>query len=239
MKTKILLKPAMTLLATIILSLLFCRVYGVNSKTFNSYTITEFIKIDQFGYRPNDQKIAVISNPQTGYNSALSFTPGTTYQVRNWNTDTVVFTGSITAWNSGAEQAQSGDKVWWFDFSSVTTSGVYYIFDPANNVGSYKFVIDPCVYNAALKQALRMFYYQRCGSAKTSACAGKGWADTECHTGILQDTDCRLYNDNSVSTSRNLKGGWHDAGDYNKYVNFTFSTVMDLLLAYKIGRAHV
>src|SRR6185503_18672356 len=29
-----------------------------------------------------------------------------------------------------------------------------------------------------------------------------------------------------------LSGGWHDAGDYTKYVNFTHSTLHDLLDAY-------
>ena len=84
---------------------------------------SEFIKIDQFGYRPNDQKIAVMSDPQTGFNAALSFTPGPTYEVRNWTTNAVVFSGTPVAWNGGATHSQSGDKVWWFDFSSVTTPG--------------------------------------------------------------------------------------------------------------------
>ena len=159
-------------------------------------TTTEFIKTDQFGYRPGDEKIAVISDPITGYNSGTYFTPGTTYQVRDWNTNAIVFTGSPVAWKSGATQSQSGDKVRWFDFSSLTTQGEYYIYDVTNSVGSYKFVIDPCVYNTVLKQALRMFYYQRCGCAKTTACAGAGWADAACHAGSKQDLDCRLYNNN-------------------------------------------
>src|SRR3954465_4965451 len=80
-------------------------------------TISQFIKTDQFGYKPGDQKIAVISDPQLGYNSALSFSPGATYQVKDWTTDAIVFTGMITTWNSGATHAQSGDNVFWFDFS--------------------------------------------------------------------------------------------------------------------------
>jgi hypothetical protein len=221
-------------LFTVNLALFTVHSFAQQIKAIHSpATTTEFIKTDQFGYRPGDDKIAVISDPITGYNSGTSFTPGTTYQVRDWNTNAVVFTGSPVAWSSGATQSQSGDKVWWFDFSSFTTQGEYYIYDVANNVGSYKFTIDPCVYNNVLKQALRMFYYQRCGCAKTAACAGTGWTDAACHAGSKQDLDCRLYNNNNVSTSKNLSGGWHDAGDYNKYVNFTFSTLMDLLLAYK------
>jgi len=195
--------------------------------------VTDFIKVDQFGYRPVDQKICVITDPQTGYNSTLSFTPGNNYEVRDWNTDIIVFSGNPVIWNSGNTQIQSGDKTWWFDFSPLTSIGSYYVFDVTNNVGSGRFEIDNCVYNQALKQSVRMFYYQRCGIAKSVPYAQTGWTDPICHSGNLQDIDCRLYNNLNISTSKNLSGGWHDAGDYNKYVNFTFSTMIDLLLSYQ------
>ncbi|MBL7912623.1 MAG: glycoside hydrolase family 9 protein [Bacteroidia bacterium] len=202
--------------------------------SFASPTVTvQFIKTDQFGYKLTAQKIAVISNPITGYNNGTPFTPGTTYQVRDWVTDAVVFTSSITPWNGGATQTQSGDKAWWFDFSTYTVQGSYYIYDLTNNVGSYRFDINDCVYNPVLTQAVRMYYYARCGSAKTATAAGTGWADAACHAGTQQDLDCRLYNNTNISTSKNLSGGWHDAGDYNKYVNFTWSALTDLLLAYE------
>ncbi|MEO6305103.1 MAG: glycoside hydrolase family 9 protein, partial [Bacteroidia bacterium] len=176
---------------------------------------------------------AVISNPITGYNNGTPFTPGATYQVRNWVTDAVVYTSSITPWNGGATQTQSGDKAWWFDFSSIVTQGSYYIYDVNNNVGSYRFEIADCVYNTVLEQAMRMYFFARCGTPKLSANATAAWTDAACHAGTQQDLDCRLYNNTNVSTSRNLSGGWHDAGDYNKYVNFTWSTLSDLLLAYE------
>lgn len=90
---------------------------------------TDFIKVDQFGYLPNGAKIAVISNPQIGFNGGQNFTAGATYQVRNWQTGAVVFSGSPQVWSSGATHDQSGDKGWWFDFSTLTTSGSYYIYD--------------------------------------------------------------------------------------------------------------
>src|SRR5258705_2831405 len=93
---------------------------------------TKFIKIDQFGYLPTSKKFAVIVDPQTGYNKAESFSPGTAanqYQARNCSNDAVVYSGTLIAWNSGATHTQSGDKGWWFDFSSVTTTGSYYIYD--------------------------------------------------------------------------------------------------------------
>jgi endoglucanase len=55
---------------------------------------TPHIKIDQFGYLPNSKKVAIIVDPQTGYNAAESFSPGTganQYQVRRWTDDAVVF----------------------------------------------------------------------------------------------------------------------------------------------------
>ncbi len=199
--------------------------------------VDNHIKVDQFGYRCNDQKIAVISNPQTGYNAASVFNPGTgtnQYQLRDWNTDAVEFSGTLTSWNSGNTHTQSGDRVWWFDFSSVTTPGDYYVFDVVNNVGSYRFEIGDQVYKTVLEAAVRSFYYQRCGVAKTSAHAGAAWADASCHVGALQDNQCRLYNAaGNPATEKNLSGGWHDAGDYNKYVNFTWGTLTDLLLAYE------
>lgn len=199
-----------------------------------SPTVTvQFIKTDQFGYQQSAQKIAVISNPITGYNNSTPFNPGSSYQVRDWTTDAVVYTSSITPWNAGATQTQSGDKAWWFDFSSVTAMGSYYIYDVTNNVGSYRFEINDCVYNTVLTQAVRMFYYARCGSPKSATNATTAWADGTCHANTQQDLDCRLYNNTAVATSKNLSGGWHDAGDYNKYVNFTWSTLTDLLLAYE------
>ncbi len=193
----------------------------------------EHIKVDQFGYRPADRKVAVISNPVTGYNSNSPFTPGAVYQVRRWADDAVVYTSGVTAWNSGVTHAQSGDKVWWFDFSPVTEPGEYYVTDVMLNVRSHVFTVSNSVYLDLMKQVSRVFYYQRCGSPKSTPFAQTGWSDSACHTHNLQDTDCRLYNNNNPSTSKNLSGGWHDAGDYNKYVNFTFSALIDMMLAYR------
>ena len=221
-----------------IISLLSCSlflslfIFSSNLPAIPSNT-NDHIKTDQFGYRPGDKKIAVISNPVTGYNNNSPYTPGNIYQLRKWDDDAVVYSAAITSMYGGSTHLQSGDKVWWFDFSNVTTPGSYYVYDSVNNAASYRFEIGTGVYNEVLKQAMRVFYYQRCGTPKSAPYAGTGWTDTHCHNGTLQDTDCRLYNNSNVFTSKDLSGGWHDAGDYNKYVNFTFEAVTDLLLAYK------
>ena len=191
------------------------------------------LKVDQFGYRPAATKIAVLSDPQVGWNAPDPYSPGATIEVRRWGNDTVAWSGTAAAWSGGATHGQSGDRVWWVDFSSLTEVGPFYLYDPANAVGSVRFEIGDSVYDAVLEATVRSLFYQRCGTPKTAAHAGASWADTACHVGAQQDTDCRWVLDTSAATSKDLSGGWHDAGDYNKYVNFSDGPIHDLLLAYE------
>src|SRR6516164_9423154 len=63
-------------------------------------TMTLRIAVDQFGYPPNQPKVAVISDPQVGYNAAEAYTPGPTLQLRTWGSNTVVFTAAPVAWSN-------------------------------------------------------------------------------------------------------------------------------------------
>lgn len=202
--------------------------------TLHAQTLSDFIVIDQFGYRPSSEKIAVIRDPQTGFDATESFTPGATYALVDATNDQQVLTGTPTAWNGSSEDASSGDKAWWFDFSSHTTAGTYYVLDVSNDVRSYEFEIREDIYNEVLKQAVRTFFYQRVGHAKETPYAEANWADGASHMGSLQDTECRSYDDpTNASTERDVSGGWYDAGDYNKYTNWTSNYVYEMLLAYE------
>ena len=196
------------------------------------------IHIDQLGYLPNAVKIAVVANPQVGYNAAQSFTPGSTYQVRDAVTDAVVYSGGLTAWNDGATHDQSGDQVWWFDFTTVTTPGSYIIYDPDNDVASYPFEIGEDVYVEMMAQAMRTFYYQRFNFAKQQPYAEANWVDAAAFDGPEQGADTRAINPSNPyssdpATAKDLRGGWFDAGDLNKYVNFADGVIHDLLFAYE------
>ncbi|MFN3404308.1 MAG: glycoside hydrolase family 9 protein [Cytophagaceae bacterium] len=212
--------------------LIFGKVFGQLG------TVNVNIKVDQFGYQCNAAKVAVIANPQTGYNAGTGITPSgaNSYSVRRWSDNVSVHTGTPVVWNSGTTDVVSGDRIWWYDFSTLSTPGVYYVYDATNNARSYRFEIRDDIYTEVLRQATRTFYYQRCGVAKTSANAGAGWADGACHIGSLQDLNCRAFvssGTGSSATEKNLSGGWHDAGDHNKYVNFAYKAVQDMLLAYE------
>lgn len=205
----------------------------IAGQLIQAQSLSEFIHVDQFGYLPNMQKVAVLSNPINGYNSSLSYTPPAVLEVRDVSNDAMVFSAAPAAWNSGSTHFQSGDQGWWFDFSTLTDSGSYYIYDAINNQRSAYFDINENVYDEVLKTAGRMFYYNRCGMEKTATHAGN-WADGESFNNSLQDTECRYINDAvNASLEKDLSGGWFDAGDYNKYVTFTHGALHNMLSAYE------
>jgi hypothetical protein len=179
--------------------------------------ITTAVKIDNFGYRPQDTKFAIFSS-----------NPGATVQVRT-PADTVVFTvptdgGSITS--RGLDPA-SGDQVWWVDFSPLATPGSYHLFSPSLSAQSYAFIVASDAYNDVLRTALKTFYRQRCGTAKPATHAG-AWADVSaCH---LPDANTGPAAGHVPRGTRDLSGGWHDAGDYNKYVWGAASTAILFML---------
>jgi hypothetical protein len=195
-------------------------------------TYTCHMMVDQFGYPPDLPKVAVISDPITGFNATNYYTPGPTLQVRTWNSNIVVFSAAPTPWNNGQTNTQSGDRAWWFDFSSVTTWGQYYIYDPSNDTRSAHFTIDHHVYENIMQVAMHMYYYQRRGTAKVTPYADPRWTDGTNFMGPLQDTQCEQITNAVPATQRDLHGGWFDAGDYNKYTAWVDSDLSDLLFAY-------
>lgn len=208
-------------------------IFLIASLFSNGQNTSPFIVTDQFGYLPDYAKIAVIRNPEVGFDASLSFTPGAKYALMNAKTGDTIFQSAPVAWKNGAIDASSGDKAWHFDFTSVNETGSYYVLDIQNNVRSYEFKISPSVYNEVLKHAVRTFFYQRAGFAKAAEFAGAAWADGASHVRNLQDKNARQFNKKTdASTERDVSGGWYDAGDYNKYTNWTASYVIEMMKAY-------
>ncbi|MCR6637561.1 MAG: glycoside hydrolase family 9 protein [Sporocytophaga sp.] len=213
--------------STLFLSLCLFLLTGL--RDVSGQSVSKYIVIDQFGYLPDEVKIAVVRDPVTGFDASEAFIPGTLYAVVNVAGEQV-YSGPLQVWSGGAEDNSSGDKAWWFDFTSVNVPGEYYILDVNNNVRSYTFQISGGIYNDVLKHAVRAFFYQRAGFAKQAAYAGEGWADGASH---MQDKKARAYNDrNNAAKEKDVSGGWYDAGDYNKYTNWTSSYVVQMMLAY-------
>jgi len=196
------------------------------------------IVVDQFGYPTKASKIAVIRDPQVGYDSAAHFALGATYALVDQSTGKIAKQGPPTPWNGGATDSVSGDKVWWFDFSDVTTPGTYAVVDIDKGLRSPGFQIDDRVYRNVLTHAVRMYFYQRAGFRKTPETAGLDWADAASHMGPGQDPQTRPWqagrglSSGEASQTKDLHGGWFDAGDYNKYTSWGAQNVIVLLRAY-------
>jgi endoglucanase len=187
------------------------------------------LRVDQFGYLPDESKVAVIADPLKGYNSWDHYTPGTKLQLRQRSGKTV-FVGAITQWNGGAVDDDSGDRGWWFDFSSVKAPGEYYVYDPSTQRRSPVFQINPTVFKKVLVAASRMYYYQRLGMPLEAKYAGKAWAADAAE---VQDKHARSVEArDSVDLERDLSGGWMDAGDTDKYPPFNGDVIHPLLYAY-------
>jgi endoglucanase len=195
------------------------------------------IVVDQFGYLPKSRKVAVIRTPEVGYDNSARFAPGQTYALIELPTGEVVKKGSPTAWSGGNTDPASGDKAWWFDFSEVEAPGRYAVVDIEKGVRSADFSIGEHVYKDVMKHAIRAFFYQRAGFEKKPEFAGKAWADKASHLGYGQDSETRPWHDGRQSTPaksliKDLRGGWYDAGDFNKYTSWAARYIITLLNAY-------
>jgi endoglucanase len=161
-------------------TMLGCQLDWSNQAVAAPTTISKYIKVDQFGYLPRMRKIAIVVDPQVGFNAAESFAPSTgasQYVVRRWGDDVTVLTGTLTVWNSGITHPQSGDRGWYFDFTALNTTGSYYIYDTVNGAASGRFEINTTVYDVVLKQAIRTYFYQRLNQAKVAPYAQSPWLD--------------------------------------------------------------
>ena len=162
----------------------------------------------QIGYRPDDVKSVTISSKVIN-----------TFYVKNAETDEVVYTGKF------GEPVDDTDTRNWLrlgDFSEVTEPGTYYIESGSNR--TYNFVIGDGIYDDVYGAVVRMLYLQRCGCELDKNIAGD-FAHEACHTGLAT-----VY---GGTEQKDVSGGWHDAGDYGRYVVAGAKTVEDLILAYE------
>jgi endoglucanase len=197
------------------------------------------IVVDQFGYLTKSKKVAVIRAPEVGYDSSAKFMPAKSYALIELPSGKVVKTAPPIVWNGGNTDLASGDKAWWFDFSEIEVPGKYAVADLEQGIRSADFSIGEHVYKDVLKHALRVFFYQRAGFEKKPEFAGRAWADKASHLGPGQDPESRPWHEGPLSNPvaespiKDLRGGWYDAGDFNKYTSWAARYTIVLLHAYE------
>ncbi|HEY9231977.1 MAG TPA: glycoside hydrolase family 9 protein, partial [Blastocatellia bacterium] len=112
-------------------------------------------------------------------------------------------------------------------FSALKRPGLYHLEAPG--VGrSASFRISNEIYNFAFYTAVRAMTLWRCGTAVRGTHNGVVYAHGACHL-----EDAWLDMAGGGHTRRDATGGWHDAGDYNKYVVNAGVTVGTMLLAWE------
>ncbi|MCL6591408.1 MAG: glycoside hydrolase family 9 protein [Firmicutes bacterium] len=172
------------------------------------------IKVNQAGYLPSEKKIFL-------YTRNVENLAGTGFKVIRAS-DGKVFKGRL---GQAVLDQDSGDRNYHGDFSFLTQPGRYTI--KINSDESHSFEITGCKYHDLLYLSMRSYYLQRCGVGIDDKISGVSHAP--CHL-----KDSYPYDDAS-GKQIDTTGGWHDAGDYGKYIPSAAVTVAQLLLMYELG----
>ena len=171
------------------------------------------IQVDQVGYLPRASKLAMVNA-----------TTATTFEVKRASDDKTTFKGWFAP---AAFDADTGDSIQAADFSKLVESGTYYLEVPG--VGrSWTFSIGPDVYSRAYYLAMRAFYGQRCGIAVDLGPEFPGYVHPACHL------KGEFHSSSGRQGQRNNIGGWHDAGDYGRYLVNSGITMGTLLWAWEL-----
>jgi endoglucanase len=175
---------------------------------------TPAIRIDQVGYLPEGPKYAMV----------VTTAAVTRFEVRSVNGGKTVFSGEL---GSPVVDENSGDAVRSADFSRLNQPGHYLIHVPELG-DSYPFEIGAGVYRQAYRLAMRFFYGQRCGIAVNMGPEFPQFHYDACHlTGAW-------HSSTGKEGSRESAKGWHDAGDFGRYVVNSGITTGTLLWAWEM-----
>ena len=171
------------------------------------------VNINQVGYLPEDSKYVYVKTDADLED----------FYVVNNDTGIIVYQGKLGGAVGGSNYDPASEmNVAKGDFSELKDPGTYYIYTDAGS--SYTFKIGADVYNDIYKDVVLMLYRQRCGTELDPAIAGD-FAHGACH-----DTEALIY---GTGEYKDVSGGWHDAGDYGRYIVSGAKTIADLFAAYE------
>ncbi len=165
------------------------------------------VRVNQLGYLTTEQK-----------RCTFIYSCGDLFDVVNAETNAIVYTGAIV---HRTEDMYAGETNYYGDFTNLQVPGTYFI-RAQNGLVSQPFVINGDPYSVLQKSAIRMLSYQRCGSELGE------WAGAAAHS-VCHAADANFY---LTDMWVNVTGGWHDAGDFGRYVSTGTKAVNDLMMAY-------
>ncbi|MEV8528710.1 glycoside hydrolase family 9 protein [Streptomyces sp. NPDC052000] len=167
---------------------------------------TTAVRVNQVGYLPDGPKRATV---------VTTAAQPLTWQLRDTSGAAVA---SGTAVPRGAD-TPSGQSVQVADFSAYRGSGSGYVLAVDGSV-STPFDIRANLYDSLRSDTLAFFYHQRSGIPIEASLVGPAYARPAGHLGVAPN-----QGDTSVPCqatvcdyTRDVRGGWYDAGDQGKYV---------------------
>ena len=163
------------------------------------------IFVNQIGYAKNNLKTAYVKGVSENDSFELYSKDGQ-----------IVYTGKL---GKPVSDEISGETTCAADFSSFDEEGVYYL--GVQDSKSCCFKIGTGIFNPVYTSVLRYFYLSRCGQRIDD----KFFGHEACH-----NIPALIY---GTEIKKSVDGGWHDAGDYGRYIIAAAKAVMDLLLAYR------
>jgi endoglucanase len=182
---------------------------------------------NQVGYLTHQRKVAtiVVEEPRDqgadtqGANAMAAFPDPCVFEVFAAGSSTPVLTGNLSR---PKFDPLSGDHVAQADFSAIVAPGTYRV--RVMGVEGDPVTIGGEAYAEPLWLAMRAYYGQRCGC---SVDLGGGYKHGRCHT------DGSFGASSGRAGALKNAGGWHDAGDYGRYVVNSGITCGTLLWAWE------
>ncbi|MEN9500997.1 MAG: hypothetical protein RI964_282 [Pseudomonadota bacterium] len=173
---------------------------------------TTRIAVNQAGYLPHEPKRAIVVYPHSQDPVELVIA----------NTNMVL--KKLTPMT--LQKTKEGVTLQWLDFSSVQIAGQYFLRQGDSQ--SPTFTIGEDVYDTAVWLLQRSYYLQRCGVVLQDTITHLEHA--ACHT--TQAYYARSDAVNKAEDMHDVTGGWHDAGDFGKYMATATVTVNRLMSLY-------
>ena len=174
------------------------------------------IKINRLGWRPDDAKYAIVNRDSAEL------------RIVDAKTGTGVY--SVKPVLEMELDPASGDRICRADFSEFRKPGTYFL-ELADKTRSARFSIRDDVYNESWIDMMRFFYYQRCGIAIDAEHGGK-FTHGRCHTNDARAPFAGRFDGKKPDGAEDVRFGWHDAGDDNKYSTPIYTVIWYLATAY-------
>jgi endoglucanase len=204
----------------VILSFVIAIAYGfyakINAAPAVPPSTSSRIVINQVGYYPAGPKSAFLIN--------LSNPQAKKVQLVNFRNKRTVFEADL---GEGYPDEASKDVIQTIDFTRFKQEGRYYL--KYSNIQSYPFQIGRDIYRDAFTKLLRSYYLQRCGVTVRDSVSGVNHPPCHISDGLIAHQDSF----NRAGEAKRALGGWHDAGDFGKYVAPTAVTIGRLLSLYE------